>query len=237
MIIANQSQSPPRKTQRGGFIIPFDGFELLPSVVALLAEGRPMRPQDLADAAGVPVERVEAFLHGQPGTDWDDEGRIVGFGLTLRPTPHRFLLDGRVLYTWCATDTLLFPGVLGRSALVESRCQATGQPIRLEVAPDRVLSVDPPTTVVSQMHPGDTVDDLRGVVCRHGHFFASPQAATEWASDHPEAVMLSVTDAFERARAVCEDLRWAARSSTSPNAVADEGLAAGSVFPTGCGGG
>ena len=201
-----------------GFIVPFDGFELLPHVVALLVEGRPIRPRDVADAVDLPVEQVEAFLRSQPGTDWDDEGRIIGFGLTLRPTPHRFLLDGRPLYTWCATDTLFFPAVLSQSALVESSCQATGVPIRLEVAPDRVVSVHPPTTVVSQVHPGDTVDDLRGMVCRHGHFFSSPEAAAIWASGHPEGVVLSVIDAFERARVAGEDLGWVARSAQTDQA-------------------
>jgi alkylmercury lyase len=34
--------------------------------------------------------------------------------------------------------------MLGRPGVVESVCPATGQPVRVELTPDRVLSVDPP---------------------------------------------------------------------------------------------
>jgi hypothetical protein len=38
-------------------------------------------------------------------TEYDAHGRVVfGSGLTLRPNPHRFEVDGRTLYTWCALD-------------------------------------------------------------------------------------------------------------------------------------
>ncbi len=204
------------------FISRFDGFELLPHLVRLLAHGRPVERRQVAEAAGLPVADVEGFLRAQPGTDWDDDGRISGFGLTLRPTPHRFVVEGQMLYTWCATDTLVFPAILGRGAVVESACPVTSRPIRLEVTPDAVVSVDPPTTVVSQVHPAEAVEDIRGVVCRHGHFFSSPQAASDWAAEHPEGQVLSVSEAFDCARAACEALGWA-RSSRPAQEAGDGG--------------
>ena len=84
-------------------------------MIRLVAQGRPVALDRIAAASGVPVEEVESWLRAQPGTDWDDEGRLLGFGLTQRPTPHRYIVDGRVLYTFCAGDTLIFtvpfPGV------------------------------------------------------------------------------------------------------------------------------
>lgn len=200
------------------FISRFDGFELLPHLVRLLAEGRPVGPRQVAEAAGRPVDEVQGFLRAQAGTDWDEDGRIAGFGLTLRPTPHRFVVDGKVLYTWCATDTLVFPAILGRGAVVESACPVTSRPIRLEVTPDAVVSVEPPTAVVSQVRPAGAVEDIRGVVCHHGHFFSSPQAASDWAADHPEGQVLSVSEAFDCARAACQALGWA---RSSPSATED----------------
>ncbi|MCQ4438245.1 organomercurial lyase, partial [Clostridioides difficile] len=47
-------------------------------------------------------------------TEWDDYGNVVGYGLTLRETPHTFEVDGRRLYTWCAFDTLFFPALIDR---------------------------------------------------------------------------------------------------------------------------
>jgi alkylmercury lyase len=66
------------------------------------------------------------MLADLPDLETDEQGRIVGSGLTLRPTPHRFALDGRQLYTWCALDTLIFPVVLGQGATVESPCHGAG---------------------------------------------------------------------------------------------------------------
>jgi alkylmercury lyase len=47
-----------------------------------------------------------------PDTEFDAQGQIVGWGLTLLPTPHRFVLPERPLFTWCAFDTVLFPPLL-----------------------------------------------------------------------------------------------------------------------------
>lgn len=47
----------------------------------------------------------------------DGEGRVLGFGgLTVAPMHHRFEVGGRILWTWCAWDSLFIPGTLGRQA-------------------------------------------------------------------------------------------------------------------------
>jgi alkylmercury lyase len=94
----------------------------------------------------------------------------------MRPTSHRFTVTGRTLYAWCAGDALMFPVVLGRPGVVESACPRTGQPIRIDLAPDAVERLDPPTAVVSAVRPIG-LTDLRSSVFRHGHFFASRAAA------------------------------------------------------------
>jgi alkylmercury lyase len=141
---------------------------------------------------------------------------LVGFGLSLRPTEHRYTVAGRTLYTWCATDTLLFTVILGQPALAESICPATGQPIRLELRPDTVVSVEPPEAVVTQRHRGELVGDLRTDVCDHGHFFASPAAAATWSAEHPEGQVLGVPEAFDHSRAACEELGWSTAQVTPP---------------------
>ena len=40
--------------------------------------------------------------------------------LTLRPTSHRYLLDSRTVFAWCASDALTFPVVLGRPGIIEA---------------------------------------------------------------------------------------------------------------------
>jgi alkylmercury lyase len=104
------------------------GRGLFPQAIRLLADGEPVALERLAAAAGWPVEDVEVALAAKPSAERDDQGRRVGLALTLRPTPHRFTVDGRRLFAWCSSDTLMLPVVIGRPAVVESTCPQTGQP-------------------------------------------------------------------------------------------------------------
>lgn len=65
----------------------------------LLSQGDPVDIADLAAATGRTLPEVRAALASVPDTEYDGEGRIIGQGLTLRPTPHRFEVNGEQLYT------------------------------------------------------------------------------------------------------------------------------------------
>jgi alkylmercury lyase len=190
------------------FISSFDGFMAIPQILRLLARGEPVNLREVADVAGQSGADLERALRAQPGTEWDDAGRMVGFGLTPRPTDYRFLVGGKTLYTWCASDALFFTVILGEDTVAESTCPATGVPIRLEITPGGVRSVSPPDAVVSQRRPGETVGNLRSDVCDHGHFFASAAAASAWAAEHPDGQVLNIAKAFEECRISCEELGW-----------------------------
>jgi alkylmercury lyase len=194
-----------------GFVSELSGFEVVPYLVRVIARGLPVSIQELADTASLPVGDVERMLRAQPGTDWDEHGRLVGFGLTLRPTAHRYTIAGRVLYTFCATDALLFTHILGEPAVAESTCPVTSTPIRIELTPSAVVSIDPAGAVVSQLFSPSLLGDLRHNVCDHGHFFASTDAATGWVSEHPDGRVLTVADAFEQSRQDIEKLGWLAQ--------------------------
>jgi alkylmercury lyase len=196
------------------FLSSLEGFELIPHIVRALATGQPVAIDHLADTAGGPVTEVERLLRSQAGTEWSDDGRLIGFGLTSRPTAHRFRVDGKTLYTWCATDTLFFTVILGRPTAVQSTCPTTGQAIVIHLRPDAVVSVSPEDAAVSQLHHGDLLADVRSQVCDHGHFFASPTAARRWSAEHPDGLVLTVCDAFDQARAACAELGWL-REATS----------------------
>ncbi|GAA4888921.1 organomercurial lyase MerB [Pseudonocardia sp. C8] len=169
------------------------------TLLRLLACGEPVTIEDLAAAHGQPVREVRRALASTPDIEYDEAGRIVGAGLTLRPTPHRFEIDGRVLYTWCAMDTLVYPRLLGRPARVTSPCQVTGIPIHLAIDDTGVTDVDPPTAVVSLVTPED-LTSVRADFCNHVHFFTSQQAAQPWLDDDPDASVLPVTEAYDLAR-------------------------------------
>ncbi len=159
-------------------------------------------------ASGWPVEQVRRALSTHPSVEWDDQGRLVGFGLTLRPTPHKFTFEGRSIYGWCATDALMFPVLLNKAGIVESVCPATRTSIRVEVTPDGVRSVDPAEAVVSEVRPNRAVADVRAEMCHLGHFFSSRDAAAAWFKAYPEGMLNTVAEDFEIHRRVLRQLGW-----------------------------
>ena len=175
-------------------------------LLRLLAEGRPVPIERVAAVLERPAADVDAAVRGLANVEFDEEGRIVGCGIMLKPTPHRLVVDGRSLFTWCAFDTLLFSPMLGRPATVESRCAATGAPIRIVVTPTGVERVDPTSVVVSILVPEREAAccDVRSSFCNHVHFFRSADAARAWLDEHRDGAVLSVREAFDLGRRVRE---------------------------------
>lgn len=83
---------------------------------------------------------------------------------------------------------------------VESPCFATGEPIRLQLAPDEVRAVEPETAVVSVVTPAIDLPDLRQQICHNQHFFLSDDAAADWTAAHPDGEVLSIGEGFELLR-------------------------------------
>lgn len=150
-----------------------EGFPAL--LVALLRElgrGDPVSKEALATKLGRPLARVAAVLDQVPSAEYDEEGRIIGYGVTLRETPHAFQMNGKRLYTWCALDTLMFPALMAETASVSSTCPQTGRPVALTVTPKAIHNVEPEGATVSLMRPA-ALEDIRKSFCCHVHYFAS----------------------------------------------------------------
>jgi len=209
--LAARITAPMRITAGRAFL------EIVPPTVDLLARGKPASPEQIAAASAKSPEEVQTALDRFPSTEWDEQGRVVGLGLTLRLTPHRLDLEGRTMFAWCALDTLLFPIVLGRPASIESPCRGTGEPVHIEVTPAGIEAVDPPSAVVSIVAARD-LTNFRRVSCNNAHFFSSPEAASRWLEKHPEATILSVEDTFRLGRLIAEDLSDISRSADPANA-------------------
>lgn len=186
----------------------YEEFKLVPVLVRLLAQGEPVSVERLASEGGWPEDEVRTGLARHPGVEWDDQGRIAGFGLTLRTTQHRFDFDDKTVYGWCASDALSFPFLLERSGIVSSTCPVTRQTIRVEVTPEAVVQVDPPGAVVSSVRPAERVKDVRAEICGLGHFFSSREAASAWLNENPDGMLHSVTEDFEVHRQVFAEMAW-----------------------------
>ena len=87
------------------------------------------------------------------GMEFDEAGNIVGAALTSKQTPHAVRIGDRVLYAWCALDTLFIPGLLDETAEIESTCPTSGTPISLSVSPNGVIKYAPQDVVISVVLP------------------------------------------------------------------------------------
>lgn len=183
------------------------GRNLMRSALRLLADGTPVTVAELAAAAGVDVADLNNAPAGQD-IEYDDQHRIVGWGLTLNPTPHSYVVDGHRLYAWCAADTLLFPAILGSRADIESRCPTTDTVISLTVDPRTgITDLSPATAVISIPGPREMdVGRVRATCCKPGRFFATAEAAEVWLAQHPDGRVLPVADAYPQLRPIRDRL-------------------------------
>lgn len=180
-------------------------------LLELLAAGQPV-PRDKALAAidelDIDHEKARSFLDSS--TERTEGGDIAGFGLTCNPTAHHVTIDGAVMSTWCAMDTLIFAIVLDRTLLVESSAPGTGQSVRLTATPNGPEHIDPPTGVVTWPRRSKSEVDLGSVsgilatLCNHSLFFATREQAEQWAAAREDIAILPVRDGYAVARAVAE---------------------------------
>jgi alkylmercury lyase len=170
--------------------------DLCHSILHQVSRRKPLSKASLATELEISQEELEHRLTRVLDTEFDQEGNIVGWGVTLMPTRHRFQLDGKVLFTWCAFDTVLFPPTLGQTAYVSSTCPSTEQSITFVATPEGVVrDLTPSHSVMSLIIPATHQDCVRATFCEQSLFFASEQATSSYLASHPEAVLLSIEEA------------------------------------------
>jgi alkylmercury lyase len=168
-----------------------------------LAKGNPVSPDELASIWGLPLEQVQLILAGavEAGrAEIDARGNLVGGVLSLNPTAHRISMDGNQLYAWCAYDAIYAPGVVGKSAHIESQDPVTGEPVEATITPEGVADVRPKDAVVSVVG-GKT--DMRGGPqsprCTQMLFFGSRESANQWLQGRTDVAILTVEEVFDLA--------------------------------------
>ena len=163
---------------------------------ALVETGQPVSLLHLATRSQMRQEKLAAHLAHILDTEFDEQGHIVGWGITLLPTRHQFRLKEFPLFTWCAFDTVLFPPLLQVEAQVQSVCEASGQLITFVATRSAgIADLLPTTSVLSLILPTERCDCVRGTFCKQSLFFHSEEAASPWMALHPDAVLLSVEEA------------------------------------------
>jgi alkylmercury lyase len=177
-------------------------------VLQILADGRPVSIEQITTTLNIPPREITAYVNQFPNVQFDNNGNIVGAGLTLIPTPHHFRVSSHDLFVWCAIDALMFPIMLKKTAYVESVCPVTGMRISLTVKPERLEHLEPSDAVLSIAIP-DTAEaccNIRGSFCNYVNFFSSTDAASIWHKDHLGAFILSVNEAYQVGRILAENM-------------------------------
>ena len=170
--------------------------ELCLPILHQVTRGKPIEKAALAATLHMSQGELEQRLLHLPDTEFDEQGNILGWGVTLVPTRHRLQIDGKSLYTWCAFDTVLFPPSLRAEARVQSTCPVTDHSITFVATPEGTIkNLVPASSVMSLIIPAERSECVRATFCEQSLFFESEQAASTWLAVHPEAILLSIAEA------------------------------------------
>jgi Alkylmercury lyase len=98
-------------------------------------------PQDVASRVGTDVASVVAAyarLRAQRLLVLEADGASVRMAPPFSgvPTQHAVIVDGVRYFANCAWDALGVPAALDRPGVVHSRCEASGEPLRLPIGAD-----------------------------------------------------------------------------------------------------
>ncbi len=166
-----------------------------------LVDGTPVSLEDLSDLADLDATSTASMVRQWPNVFFDEEGRVIAFGgLAIPEMSHRIEVDGRMIYTWCAWDTLFIPLVLGREIRVTSTAPGSDAPVTLRVSPAGVRDLAPSAAVLSFVRPPRFDSDVIGAFCHHVHFFPSRASGARWLSGRENGFLLSIDEGFALGR-------------------------------------
>jgi alkylmercury lyase len=170
----------------------------LAKVLAVLQQfldnGQPLTIAQFAQIMDLTVP--QALELAQNKGELDKKGQLVGFlGFSVVPTNHQLIINGKIFYTWCAADTLIFPAILGVDVIIISSDPLSNENIRIQVNHDLLIEVLPVTTFISWVDEVDQ-NDIRCSMCNRVHFFASEETSARWLANNQDARVFPVAKFF-----------------------------------------
>ncbi|MCI0551138.1 MAG: hypothetical protein L0287_09300 [Anaerolineae bacterium] len=160
----------------------------------LLLEGKPVSPDRIAASLHLTQKEVADLIEG---AELDEDGNVVGFGLSIVLTRHSYQIDGRQFYVWCAFDGIMFPLLHKSTVVIESSDPISGEKIKLTSTPEGVRNVSPGTTVVSWVPGINSPENIRSKFCDLTQFFTSEATACEYVAKHPGLVIVPIEQVFQ----------------------------------------
>jgi alkylmercury lyase len=185
---------------------------LLGTYRMLLAKGRPIKRDELAQALDLSIGGLNEGLAKLPGLDVDDDGNIFGvMGLTLEKTRCKAYYGDRTVYGWCAADTLFVARLLDRIVHVETTDPVTGRKVEITVSPDGIERQQPEGLAMSAIAwnragkaGAPSSAEIRANVCDYIFFFESRASAESWVAEHPATFVMTAAEIVELVRIASE---------------------------------
>jgi alkylmercury lyase len=174
---------------------------------------RPVSLDQLAIHVSLPAEETARLLRQTWRERVDLRDGIIRLDATpAGPRRYRVYTGGRPVGAGkgCSVDMYLLALALGRPIHAEATCPASGTPIRVDITPEGVERIDPPTAVVAVVDLDADLtlglDRIDADVCAQQPFFASAQAAARWLADHPQGRLIPVRSFHAEARRLVDRL-------------------------------
>ena len=194
--------------QLSELFVQFDdkGRKTAKAVFDELSSGKPAQLVAISKRSGLSSEETRSILNDWPGVFYDenDADTVIGFwGLTPNPvSQHKIVVDDVELYAWCAWDTLFIPIILGKECEVHSVSQETGEPVRLTVGPNGIVSAEPKSIHVSFVLPKseDFGKNVINSFCHFVFFFSDKKSGERWAEGREDVFILTLEDAVKAAQ-------------------------------------
>jgi len=165
---------------------------------------RPVEIERLATASGRPIDEMLALTRQFLKVNVQE--RLVHLDLSAAGTSARYHLQiGRrtIDAGGCAPDIVWMALLAGQPVHAEATCPATGTHIRVDLTPEGVERMEPPSTVIAVISPLapqfqqlSSREEAEADVCSQQPFFASAEAAADWQTQHPAGHIFPVREFF-----------------------------------------
>ncbi len=162
----------------------------------LLARGRPLPVEAIADATGVRVDLVETAVDAAH-CERDARGRLIDlYGMSLTPTLHRLEIDGKILFSCCALWAHVIPKLVATTVRVESVDPIRREAIRLSVSAQGIESVELPGSAATlAIATQEAIEaDVSDAFCRQVCHFVSRESAEEFAATRSSHYVLELSE-------------------------------------------
>ncbi len=162
----------------------------------LLAQGRPVSVEEIAEAADTETRQVEEAVDAAR-CERDAQGRLIDlYGMTLTPTLHRLTIDSKILFSCCALWAHVIPKLVGATVQVDSVDPLQRELAHLSVSPSGVESANPPgaaaTLAVANQEAIDT--NVGEAFCHQVRHFVSRESAEAFAAERPTCHAIDVSE-------------------------------------------